>query len=319
MNTTIVWIVGGAVTAVIILFIWRWVYVNLRRWRPPQGLDIPELHYQEAEPPPMPDITANEPAITGGAEPEEAADDEMASDAPVAMTVGETGAHEAAQEEEETLRMDVAVPPQVEVGRAFDLAIALRQLASPPLAEEDLTKVASGSVAVTWEESADRAVVRIQLTAPDCDVDVPEQSVTLTRHQDEPPVYFLLTPRRTGHISIQVKVYQEGLLLGNARLKTEAAEEVGHVEMTVTSHPLSLTPNDRRLLRQNLTDGFDLGELHDLIFLLGLDKDNFPQEKDDLIIDLIQSCLRQGLLRDLLAIGGEKRPFLIWKLESLPE
>lgn len=313
MNTTMVWIVGGVVTAVIILSIWRWINANLRRWRPPV------LYYQGAEAPPMPDITANEPDATSGAEPGEAADDEIASDAPVAMTVGETGPRDAVQEEEETLRMDVAVPPQVEVGRAFDLAVALRQLASPRLAEEDLTKVASGPVAVTWEESAERVVVRIQVTAPDCDVDVPEQSLTLTRHQDEPPVYFLLTPRRTGPISIQVKVYQEDLLLGNARLKTEAAQEVGQVEMTVTSHPLSLTPNDRRLLRQNLTDGFDLSELRDVIFLLGLDRDNFPQEKDDLIIDLIQTCLRQGLLRDLLAIGGEKRPFLPWKLESLPD
>jgi hypothetical protein len=170
MNTTIVWIIGGAVTAVILFFIWRWAAAYLCRGLPAPDLYIPLSHYHDAGPPPMPDIegdlAANESAITGGAEP---------------------------------------------------------------------------------------------------------------------------------------------------------AEEVGHVEMTVTSHPLLLTPNDRRLLRQNLTDGFDLGELHDLIFLLGLDKDNFPQEKDDLIIDLIQSCLRQGLLRDLLAIGGEKRPFLPWKLERLPD
>ena len=336
MNTTIFWIVGGVVTAVIALIIRRWMTANLRRWQPPQDSQIPISHYQGDGLPSLPDIeddlSVNEPATTGGAEPEEAAGDavvkdmfasdtdEWESEPPVAMTFGDAGTRDMVEEtsEEKMLRMDVAVPPQVEVGRAFDLAVALRQLAAPRLAEEDLTKVASGPVAVTWEESVEQAVVRIQVTAPDCDVDVPEQLVTLTRHQDEPPIYFLLTPRCNGRISIQVKVYQEALLLGNARIKTEAAEEVGHVEMVVTSHPLSLTPNDRRLLRQNLTDAFDLGELHDLIFLLGLDRDNFPQEKDELIIDLIQTCLRHGQLQNLMMMGGEKRPFLSWRLESIP-
>jgi hypothetical protein len=307
MNTTIFWILGG-ILAIVLL------YLLVRRFMASSKM---------ADDLPIGDYGNYGDYIETAVDPPK----EWIEEPPIAMGIGESGDWEeemspaddtGAEPEEDVLRMDVAIPPQVEVGRAFDLAVAIRQAASSLLAEEDLTKVASGAVAVSWEEATDKAVVRIQVTAPDCDIDTPEQSVTLTRGRDEPPVYFLLTPHRTGRISIQVKVYQADLLLGNARIKTEAAQDVGHVAMEVISHPLSLMVNDRRLLRQNLTDGFDLGELHDLIFLLGLDKDNFPQEKDELIIDLIQTCLRLGLVRDLLQVGGEKRPLLTWKLDSLP-
>ncbi len=252
---------------------------------------------------------------------------EMPEPPPVAMGIGDEGDWEEKMAEavsgaapvEDILRLDVAVPPQVEVGRAFDLAVALRLMDAPKLAEADLTKLASGPVAITWEDESEKAKVRILVSAPDCDIDMPEQPVTLTRQQNEPPVYFLLTPHRTGPISIQVKVYQETELLGNARIKTEAATEVGQVAVEVTSHPLNLTLNDRRLLRNNLTTGFDLSELYDLIFLLGLDKDNFPQEKDELIVDLIPTCVRHGLLRDLVAEGERTRPLLSWQLECLTQ
>jgi hypothetical protein len=315
MNTTIFGVLGGLVTAVIVYLFRNRLIDRLRALFTHSEMIGSTL------------VEIDDVMETAVDPPKEMLEGMLEEMPPIAMGIGEEdGGEEAgsadesgAEPEEVLLRMDVAIPPQVEVGRAFDLAVAIRQAASSLLAEEDLTKVVSGPVAVSWEDEMDKAVVRIQVTAPDCEIDTPEQSVTLTRQRDEPPVYFLLTPQRTGRISIQVKVYQEDLLLGNARIKTEAAVEVGHVEMAVTSHPLSLTPNDRRLLRQNLTDAFDLGELHDLIFLLGLDKDNFPQEKDELILDLIQTCLRQGLLRDLLAIGGEKRPFLPWKLDAIPD
>lgn len=312
---TIVWIVVGVVTAVFLYQLGRWVASSLRRQIKPM-----ETYSYETSAPLELDMGSGTEGDSGMAT---AVDEPVAFDdaPPIAMGLDEAApaTGEESASEEEMLRMDVAVPPQVEIGRAFDLAVALCQIDAPKLAEEDLTKVASGPVAVTWEEAVERAVVRIQVTAPDCDIDIPEQTVTLARYQDEPPVYFLLTPRRTGRISIQVKVYQESLLLGNARVKTEAAEEVGQVTMEVTSHPLSLTLNDRRLLRQNLTGSFDLGELHGLIFSLGLDKDNFPQEKDELIIDLVQTCLQQGLLRDLVMVCREERPLLIWKLESIPD
>jgi hypothetical protein len=339
MDAMILCILGGVATAVILYQVWRYFsyramiqsqsmeYYSGERPRPPLiarligYVRFRVLHPEYAET--LSSMAEDVGEATAVDKPKEMAEPQP----PVAMGVGDEGDWEEEMEEgavgaepvEDVLRMDVAVPPKVEVGRAFDLAVALRLMDAPKLAEADLTKLASGPVAVTWEDESEKALVRILVSAPDCDIDTPEQPVTLTRHQNEPPVYFLLTPHRTGPISIQVKVYQETELLGNARIKTEAAQEVGQVALEVTSHPLALTLNDRRLLRQNLTDGFDLGELHDLIFLLGLDKDNFPQEKDELIIDLIQTCLRQGLLRDLLTVGAEKRPLLSWQLECLAD
>ena len=178
MNTTLIWLAVGLVTAVIVYLGWRW-------------LTTAKQAFEESQPPILADslvTMVEEPAM-------------IHESPPVAMGIGEpdeVGAESLpAQPEEDILRLDAAVPPRVEVGRAFDMAVALRQVGSSLLAEEDLTQVKSGPVAITWTDEAARATVTIRVTAPDCDIDEAEQSVSLGLGQDEPSVYFLLMPRST--------------------------------------------------------------------------------------------------------------------------
>ena len=147
--------------------------------------------------------------------------------------------------EVQTLRVDAAVPEQVFVDRIFDLAVAVRQMASPLLAVKDLKHVESGEVQTTWEAGAQLINLRAEVEAPDCEI-VGKSSIQfrLARGKDAPPNYFHLKPRRAGELSIVVTVYQEDYALGSARVSTLAAEQTtqpaGKVQLTVASQPLWL-------------------------------------------------------------------------------
>ena len=147
--------------------------------------------------------------------------------------------------EVQTLRVDAAVPEQVFVDRVFDLAVAVRQMASPLLAVKDLTHVESGEVQTTWDAGAPLINLRVEVDAPDCEI-VGKGSIPfrLVRGKDAPPIYFHLKPLRVGELSIVVTVYQEDYWLGSARVNTIAAEQAaqpaGQVQLTVASQPLWL-------------------------------------------------------------------------------
>lgn len=147
--------------------------------------------------------------------------------------------------EVQTLRVDAAVPEQVFVDQIFDLAVAVRQTASPLLAEKDLTHVESGEVQVVAEKDAPLINLRAEVEAPDCDI-VGKRSISfrLARGQDSPLLRFQLKPLRVGQLSLIVTVYQEDYWLGSARVNTVAAkptpQPAGQVQITVASQPLWL-------------------------------------------------------------------------------
>ncbi len=149
------------------------------------------------------------------------------------------------QLEVQTLRVDAAVPEQVFLNTAFDLAVAVRQMASPRLAVKDLTHVESGEMQVVAEKDTPLINLRAEVEAPDCEI-VGKRSIQfrLVRGTDAPPIYFHLKPLRVGDLSIVVTVYQEDYALGSARVSTLATEQTtqpaGKVQITVASQPLWL-------------------------------------------------------------------------------
>lgn len=147
----------------------------------------------------------------------------------------------APQPEVTSLRLDTAVPSQAILGRVFDLAVSVRQRSSPILTETDLTQVRSGEVQVSWPEAEAFIRLRVQVKAPECEIQEPaDHSFRLYRGQDSPVFYFQLIPRQLGDISIVVTVYQEDDWLGSTRVHTVAQEQLaGRVQIEVTSHPLS--------------------------------------------------------------------------------
>jgi hypothetical protein len=121
------------------------------------------------------------------------------------------------------------------------VAVAVRQPASPPLSEADLPVVRSGPAQVVWLENQPYVRLHIEVVAPECEIDEPNpQSLRLYRGQDSIPVYFGLTPRSLGLISIVVVLRQEEDALGSARASTRVRKQrAGKVKVEVRSEPLT--------------------------------------------------------------------------------
>jgi hypothetical protein len=232
------------------------------------------------------------------------------------------------------LRLDAAAPSQVTVGVPFDLAAAVRRAASPLLAADDLTQVESAGFAAYWPEGVAFLSLRIQIAAPDCDIHGGDtRPVRLLAGQDGPTVYFQLTPRRAGPLSVIVTVYQETDWIGSTRLRTEAggtaasatpsgaaplvaaaadaAPRAGLV-MTVASRPLGDAEVNLKLLRDALDNGYSDAELRDLCFELEVDYEDLPGEGQSAKArELVLFCKRRGLLATLVQYVMRDRPMLI--------
>jgi hypothetical protein len=152
--------------------------------------------------------------------------------------------------EDSVLRLDTAVPENVYLGEIFDLAVAVRQVLSPILQEQDLSHTQSGDIQVSWPAGQDTIQLRIEVSAPLCEIVGESQAKFRLRFGEDSPVfYFQLSPKRLGSLSIIVKVYQEDYWLGSARIRTQvtdvtAGTVAGTVETKVFSHKLALTHTD---------------------------------------------------------------------------
>ena len=65
------------------------------------------------------------------------------------------------------LRLDAALPERVTLGRAFDLAVAVKRPESPALAADDLARRESAGFAAVWPDNAAFIQLQIQVSAPD--------------------------------------------------------------------------------------------------------------------------------------------------------
>lgn len=226
------------------------------------------------------------------------------------------------------LRLDAAAPPQVTVGLSFDLLVAVRRTDSPPLsAPADLSLRDSAPFAAVMPAGALFLALRIQVAAPDCDIHGGDtRPVRLLPGQDGPTVYFQLTPRRPGPLSLVITVYQETDWIGSTRLRTEAgagggaaavaalstaAPRAGLV-MTTVSQPLAESEVNLKTLRDALDNGYSDGELRDLCLELNLDYEDLPGDGQAAKArELVLYCKRRGLLAALVERVMRDRPHLL--------
>ena len=173
------------------------------------------------------------------------------------------------------LRIDAAVPDQVHLNQAFDLAVAVRQPLSPVLAEDGLPRVSSGDALVSWPEGVPYIRLLVRVSAPDCQIHGEDGfSFRLYPGQGSPAFYFHLTPQKLGEIGIIIRVYQKDDWLGSARVHTFAREQVvGSVQLAVTSHDLRPSTEAMSLRHQ-------LMETRENLLLIQERKSQYVPEED---------------------------------------
>ena len=140
------------------------------------------------------------------------------------------------------------------------------------------------------------------------------RDVRLPAGADGPPVYFQLTPRRAGPLSVIITVYQAEDWAGSTRLRTEAGDEQprGALAMTVASAPLAAADVNLVTLRRALDDGYNDSELRDVCFELGIDYEELPGDNQSAKArELVLYAQRRNLLAQLVAHVMRERPHLL--------
>lgn len=209
----------------------------------------------------------------------------------------------------ESLRLDVAVPEEVEIGKAFDLAMAIRYAASPYLSELG-PNIKSGEVIVESPKSEATIRLRIELSAPDCEIREDSSYVySFQKGENSPPFYFHLTPQKHGEISVIVRIYQQQDLVGNARIHTVVKETVAG-QVTTNIYVFDPDPEDqiRINLRETVQESFDVEELKSVCFDVGIDHDNFPKTKKGFVVEVLNYCFRHGIMGRFLGRCQQLRP-----------
>ncbi|MEM7133664.1 MAG: PQQ-binding-like beta-propeller repeat protein [Chloroflexota bacterium] len=208
----------------------------------------------------------------------------------------------------EQLRLDAAVPKEVFIGHSFILAVAVRQPTSAQISEEELTLVRSNTMLLDWPRTQDYIQLRIQLNAPDCEIDeAPDPSIRLYRGLDSPIFFFHLRPKKRGRISIIVHVLYDGDNMGSARIHTrsrkEPAQVAGAVELEIFSSGLDheFEPDALRLFDLMLAL-LDTEELRTLCFRIEIEYEDLGGEsRQGKVRELVRRMQRLHRLGDLYA------------------
>ncbi len=209
------------------------------------------------------------------------------------------------------LRLDTAVPNKVHRAQPFDVAVTIRQPSSPVLVVNDLEQVESGIVHPSWPPNATSIQLRVEINAPDCEIQGADNySCQLYRKQDSPVFYFKLISRNLGKISLIFTVYQEVFFVGGARAQTLVQDEIiGSVQSQVTSYAIKQRGN----LRQILTKKFNKSELKNLSFDLSVEYENLPgYTKQGKARELITYLERRDRVPELIQACQQLRPNASW-------
>jgi hypothetical protein len=218
-------------------------------------------------------------------------------------------------------RLDAALPQQVQHGRSFELAIAIRQPNSPKLQEDELDKTKSGNLQVNLPDDVDMIALQVHISAPECQIHG-SNSCLLRLHKDQNSLvyYFQLTPQQSGRIGMVVTVYYKDEWLGGTRLHTLAqAQVVGQIALDVYSRPLSsgilgISYEVQLSVALTLRALFNLAELRQVCFELQVLFEDLPGETvSDKSRELVMFMVRHGRLADLVQQCQKARPSVEWE------
>lgn len=213
------------------------------------------------------------------------------------------------------IRLETATPEIVIVNRIFDIAVAIKELASPKIKEDDLPNVKATHGLVYHAPEQKTAKYRVEVQSPNCNIPIQSKTFLLDIGYDSEIQYFQLMPKVEGKISIHINAYQvddDELIAANTRTQVTAI-----VEAKATSYVIEQTTQDAATKKLNtkikvftaLTTLFIQEELAEVCFKDNIDWQNLKGEtKKEKAISLITRFEHRGDLSRLIQIVKEIRP-----------
>jgi hypothetical protein len=188
-----------------------------------------------------------------------------ATDATDAETAAEAVPPQPPSLQREEIRLDVVTPETAVVDEPFDMAVAIRQPASPALSIEDLPKLTSTAGEVYRAVGQDLIKYRVEVAVDECEVKPARYDFRLAKGRDSIVQYFQLTPKRAGNLSIIVNAYQadSAVLAATTRVRLKAGVAVARGATTPA-------PADTIKLYEALTSLFQLDDVQDIAFRLNI-------------------------------------------------
>lgn len=223
--------------------------------------------------------------------------------ADTAAEMAPTSPVESLQREE--IRLDVVTPETAVVDEPFDMAVAIRQPASPSLTVDDLPKLTSTTGDVYRSAGQDLIKYRVEVEVDDCDVKPARYDFLLAKGRDSIVQYFQLTPKRAGNLSIIVNAYQadSAVLAATTRVRLKAGVAVAG------DSPSAQTQADAVKVYDVLASLFSLSDVEDLATRLGI---NWEELAGDTLSAkcraLLTYCNNRGKFDQLRQLVKAARP-----------
>ena len=205
----------------------------------------------------------------------------------------------------EEIRLDVVTPETAVVDQLFDMAVAIRQPASPTLTVDDLPKLTSTLGEVYRNAGQDVIKYRVEVEVDDCDVKPARYDFLLAKGRDSIVQYFQLTPHRAGNLSIVVNAYQadSAVLAATTRVRLKAGIAVVGDSPAVETQAAAVRVYDV------LTSLFSLSDVEDLAARLSI---NWEELAGDTLSAkcraLLAYCNNRGKFDQLQQLVKAARP-----------
>jgi AbiTii/Effector-associated domain 7 len=139
--------------------------------------------------------------------------------------------------------------------------------------------------------------------------------------------FFRNTQCRRANTTIQREQYVSILEKVRHRLLTEVLDSSGRTKrkkslskqsatnlVQLTNQPVVQSKHEREALRDFIHQRFDNGDIHSICFSLQIDYEDIPgPSKFERAMQLIEYCMRRGLLDELQKVCAAQRPGINWR------
>lgn len=246
---------------------------------------------------------------------------EIGQSAEVIFPKPSSNANDVGHYTKDRIRVDVATPSPVYVGRSFDLAVAIRQVDAPPLSIKELDNLVADEGDIFRSNQEQLVRYRVEVIGANFKIEGnTSYTFQLEIDQDSKPVFFQLTPQAIGTHRIGVDAYQVSNqfseeLIAQTRLKlltsVSTAEPFDTEQGTSEDVDLSLTNIQLKELDKAIRQTFTMAELERMLSYdmgISLDEVTMGQNRATAIFELIKWLERVGRMAEFVRVVQRNRP-----------